>query len=81
MSDRPVLSLVGRTWREECRADARKLLQEWLARVEAGEISSIAIAGIDDVGNALHANSSMDHKPALVGAVAFLLARLTTPKD
>lgn len=75
--DRPVLSLVGRTYPDECRADALKLLEEWKGRVERGELVAIAIAGIDQAGYSYTAYSKTSLVSPMVGGLFALMRRLT----
>ena len=64
-------------WDEEVHADTVKMLEEWLADGKAGKFDAVAIVGINKIGDVETCIAQHNQHPALVGAVALLLARLT----
>ena len=76
MADSPgsVVSVVGMRGEDLARADALECLKTWLARVESGEITSVAVAGTGPGRAEFGFSSSVDER--LVGASAILSHKL-----
>jgi hypothetical protein len=69
-----VVSVVGVRNDDIARADALECLDTWRARVESGEITSVAVAGVGP-GRAEYGHSSwVDER--LVGACAILTQKM-----
>jgi len=64
-------------WDEEVHADTIKMFEEWLEDARKGRFDAVAIVGIDKSGDVETCIAQHNQHPALVGAVALLLARLT----
>jgi hypothetical protein len=65
-----IISIVGCRNNDEAQADALECLRVWMALVECGEITSVAIAGVGP-GRAEFGHSSwLDER--LLGSVAIL---------
>lgn len=64
-------------WDDEVHADTIKMLEEWLEDARAGKFDAVAVVGIDKTGDVETCIAQHNQHPALVGAVALLLARLT----
>lgn len=64
-------------WTEGVHADTIRMLEEWLEEARKGSFDAVAIVGIDKSGDVETCIAQHNQHPALVGAVALLLARLT----
>lgn len=51
-------------------------LQDWLEKAKAGEVVTVAIAGITGDGASLTQWSEIDHVQALLGAITILEAKV-----
>lgn len=70
------ISIVGRRSDDRAQADAKLCLEEWLARVESGEITSVAVVGTGPGRVEFGHSAFIDAN--IVGATAILQQRMVS---
>jgi hypothetical protein len=69
------------THRDELAVEVVEILERWLQKAKNGQLTSVAIVGLEPDGSACHERSGTAQHIALIGAVARLLHRMHEAAD